>query len=264
VTANPNATLTLTASNTFTGSTIVGPGGDLFLQGSINNSSLIDVQSLGTLDVTGLPVFTVNPGQTLRGSGAILQNGSVILTNNGTLAAGESNAMGTLTLSGPLVLTSASQTTLRLNKTAGVLTSDKVAGIGAGNATYAGKLNVTNTGTGTLALNDSFTLFGATAGTGNFSSIVGAPGYGFTFSPSTGVLKVTSVPPTVGTNIAYSVSGKTLTLSWPSTYLGSTLQSNSISLAITNDWFNVAGSATVTTENITIGNGSVFYRLITP
>ena len=139
-----------------------------------------------------------------------------------------------------------------------------VAGLGAGNATYAGTLAVTNTGTGALALGDSFTLFGATGGTGNFSSIAGPLAYGFTFFPSTGVLAVTTVPPTSGTNISYSLTGKTLTLSWPPAYLGSTLQSNSISLANPKDWFNVAGSTTVTTENITIGSGSVFYRLITP
>ncbi len=263
---NQTATLTLTAANTYTGSTIIGPGGDLVLQGSISNSSLIDVQGNGTLDVTFFTGtgFTVNAGQTLRGSGTILQSG-VTITNSGILAAGESGTMGTLTLSGPLVLTSTSETALRINKTGSVLTSDMVAGIGAGNATYAGTLEVTFSGTGTLAMGDSFTLFGATGGTGNFSSIVGAPpGYGFTFYPNTGVLTVTSVPPTVGTNVTFFVSGKTLTLSWPSAYLGSTLQSNSISLTNPNDWFNVPGSSTVTNENITIGPGNVFYRLMTP
>ena len=150
-TVNPTATLTLTAANTYTGSTIIGAGGDLVLKGSINNSTLIDVQTNGILDVSGLASFTVNAGQTLRGSGTILQNnGSVTLTNNGTLSAGETNAMGTLTLSGPAHVDWHQHNLLRINKTGSVLTNDSVAGITT--ATYGGTLTVTNTGTGLLWL----------------------------------------------------------------------------------------------------------------
>lgn len=263
VTVAPTAMLTLTASNTYTGATIIGPGGDLVLQGSINNSPLIDVQSLGTLNLTNLPGFTANAGQVLRGSGNILLAGNT-LTVNGVLAAGETNALGTLNLDNSgLTLSDGSTTSLRINKTAGGLTSDMVVGIST--ATYGGTLTVTNTGSGQLALGDSFTLFGATGGLGNFSGIAGAPlGYGFTFFPNSGALTVTTVPPTTGTNITFSVSGKTLTLSWPAAYIGSTLQSNSISLANPNAWFNIAGSSSVTNENITIGKGNVFFRLVTP
>jgi autotransporter-associated beta strand protein len=253
--------LTLSAANTYTGNTIIASGGTLLLAagGSIGNSAVVDVQSAGTFDVSALGGVTIPLGQTLGGSGTVKGN----VTVNGTLSAGETSSIGTLTLNNnSLTLNSGGNVSLRINKTGSVLTSDNVAGISA--AAYGGTLTVTETGTGTLAVNDSFTLFGATTASGNFSSIVGPPGYGFTFTPSTGVLKVTSLPPTVGTPIGYSINGKTLTLTWPSAYLGSTLQSNSISVANPGAWFNVPGSANVTTVNITIGSGDVFYRLITP
>jgi hypothetical protein len=62
------------------------------------------------------------------------------------------------------------------------------------------------------------------------------------------------------------LGNKTLSFSWPSNYLGSVLQSNSINIAITNDWVNVPGSSNVTSlTNIPIlTNGNVFYRLVTP
>jgi len=262
IVAGAGSALTLSAPNSYTGNTIIS-NGTLYLldPGAIGNSALIDVQSGGTLDVSGISGFTVNAGQTLRGTGSILQGGNVI-TVNGTLSAGEANAVGALILNGDLTMTGTSQISLRINKTGHVLTSDRIAGIG--NGTYAGTLMITNTGTGYLAPGDSFTLFGATAGSGNFSSIVGPPGYTFTFNPTTGVLTVATVPPTTPTKVACSLSGKTLTLSWPAAYIGSTLQSNSISLAKTNDWFNVPGSASVTNVNITIGSGNVFFRLLTP
>ena len=268
-TVNPTATFTLTGASTYTGSTTIGAGGDLVLNGSINNSTLIDVQTNGILDVSGLASFTVNASQTLRGSGTVLQNnGSVTLINNGTLKAGETNAMGTLTLSGPLTLNGAGSTMLRINKTGSVLTSDSVAGITT--ATYGGTLSVTNTGTGTLALNDSFALFGATSGTGNFSSIVVSgvpPGYGFTFFPNTGVLTLTSVVNTnaATANFAAAKVGGTLQLSWAPDHQGWQLYTNSVGLNTTN-WFPVPGSASVTNETISIipSQPQVFFQLRYP
>jgi hypothetical protein len=206
-----------------------------------------------------VPGFTLTASQTLRGGGTVNQGGNT-LTNNGTLSAGETNAIGTLTLNSGLQLGSTGTTSLRINKTGGVRTSDKIAGITT--AVYAGTLTVTNTGTGALAVGDTFTLFGATSGSGSFSSIVGPPGYTFSFSPSSGILSVASAPPTTGTNMVFSVSGGKLNLSWPATYLGSALQSNSINILIPTNWYTITGSTLVTNESLPIGtNGSVFFRL---
>jgi hypothetical protein len=75
---------------------------------------------------------------------------------------------------------------------------------------------------------------------------------------------------TVGTvveppDIAYSLSGGTLELAWPG-YLGWYAQSNSVSLADTNYWFDIVGSESATNLSITINPAltNVFYRLRQP
>jgi autotransporter-associated beta strand protein len=70
------------------------------------------------------------------------------------------------------------------------------------------------------------------------------------------------------TNITFSVSSGTLTLSWPSDHLGWILQQqmNTLNAGLTTNWTDVTGSANVTTTNITIvpGNPTVFFRLRKP
>ena len=57
-----------------------------------------------------------------------------------------------------------------------------------------------------------------------------------------------------------------MTFSWPANYLGWLLQSNPMSLAITNDWFTVPGSANTNRIQITIdpAKPNVFYRMRAP
>jgi hypothetical protein len=73
-------------------------------------------------------------------------------------------------------------------------------------------------------------------------------------------------PEVEGTNINYSVTGNQLHLSWPSSYVGWLLQSNSIGLAASNAWFTVPGSATTDSVQVTIQPGptNVFYRMVQP
>jgi hypothetical protein len=70
------------------------------------------------------------------------------------------------------------------------------------------------------------------------------------------------------TNISFSVSGNTLMLSWPVDHLGWILQSqtNNLTVGINTNWADVAGSASVTSTNITMvpANPTVFYRLRMP
>jgi hypothetical protein len=116
-----------------------------------------------------------------------------------------------------------------------------------------------------LAVGDTYNLFSATSGSGSFSSIVGPIGVTFAFNAASGVLSVTAVPPTTGTNIIFSASGGKLNLSWPASYLGYALQSNSINLLNTNDWFTIAGSTTNLSASLPIGtNTAVFFRLQFP
>lgn len=64
--------------------------------------------------------------------------------------------------------------------------------------------------------------------------------------PPTGSLQVGSSVPTSPTNITVSVAGNTLTLSWPSNYVGWILQTNVINVGVSNDWHDVPGSETNT------------------
>jgi autotransporter-associated beta strand protein len=62
------------------------------------------------------------------------------------------------------------------------------------------------------------------------------------------------------------VSGSALTLTWPADHLGWTLQTNSVGLAATNQWFAYPGSASLTsvTINMIPANAGVFFRLVYP
>jgi hypothetical protein len=75
-----------------------------------------------------------------------------------------------------------------------------------------------------------------------------------------------STVPTMPTNLSCSVSNNTLTLSWPSNYLGWVLQAqtNSLATGLTTNWVVVPGSSAMTTTNVPLGgtNPSVFYRLM--
>ena len=87
------------------------------------------------------------------------------------------------------------------------------------------------------------------------------------FTPSSlGSLLVASTVANYPTNITASVSGSTLTLTWPGTHLGWHAQSNSVSLANTNYWFDIPGSQSGTNLFITMdpAQTNVFYRLRHP
>jgi autotransporter-associated beta strand protein len=65
-----------------------------------------------------------------------------------------------------------------------------------------------------------------------------------TYLAGTGSLQVGSSLPASPTNITFSVSGNTLSLSWPSSYVGWVLQTNAINVGVSNDWHDVPGSET--------------------
>lgn len=81
-------------------------------------------------------------------------------------------------------------------------------------------------------------------------------------------VNVTRQPSLTPVTLTNSVSGSTLTLSWPADHLGYSLQSqtNSRSLGLTTTWVALPGSELVTTTNLPIDklNPTVFYRLVYP
>ncbi len=98
------------------------------------------------------------------------------------------------------------------------------------------------------------------------SAAVGAGLVNYNISYVSGTLAVVQTMPAIGTNLNLSVIGNTLNLSWPTNYIGWLLQSNSVDLANTNNWFTVPGSDTNSSESITLdpAKNNVFYRMIHP
>ena len=127
----------------------------------------------------------------LAGIGTI--SGPVLAKSGGSIGAGDASAVGTLTLSST-TLTIQGSAFMRINNTGGTATSDLITGIST--ASYGGTLVVSNiTSDATPLTNgETFTLFSATTGGGNFTGIVGSPGPGlaYNFNPATGVLSVTN------------------------------------------------------------------------
>jgi len=241
-----SGTLNLTGASTYTGGTIV---------------------SNGTLNVNGSVVgaATVRSGATLGGTGSI--GGVVTVQSGGTLSAGF-GAIGSLSLGASPVLNGS--VAAEINRNGGSPLADIITV--AGPVTYGGTLVITNIGAPLLA-GDAFTLVSASGHSGSFSSIVGAPGAGLAYSFTNGILSVVSASSIANnpTNITSSVSGTTLSLSWPADHLGWFLQSQTNSRAIglkaaDVNWFDLAGSDSATNATITIdrANPTVFYRLRHP
>ncbi|MEI6077176.1 MAG: autotransporter-associated beta strand repeat-containing protein [Verrucomicrobiota bacterium] len=107
----------------------------------------------------------------------------------------------------------------------------------------------------------SFVTNGVAAGPGIYNSTTGAP-----FITGSGSLLVLSTIATYPTNITATLSGSTLTLTWPGTHLGWYAQSNSVNLADANFWFNIPGSQNGTSLviNMNPAQTNVFYRLSKP
>lgn len=222
----------------------------------------------GTLQLDATNTYagstTVSNG-TLVGIGSIA--GPVVVASAGTIGAGHAGtSVGTLTVNNSLTLQGMAK--FRISKTGGTLTNDLITGLST--ATYGGSLVVSNiTSDATpLAAGDTFTLFSAGTHSGSFTSIVGSPGTGLTYSFNSGVLSVVASMAGNPTNITFSVSGSTLALSWPADHLGWILQTqtNSLGSGLSNNWVDVSGSAAITSTNIAINPAlpTAFYRLRHP
>lgn len=206
---------------------------------------------------------------TLAGIGTI--TGPVLVAPAGNLGAGDAGAnVGTLTLNNNLALQG--NATLRINKTGGTPAQDNVTV--SGNVSYGGLLTITNiTSDATLlTTSDTFQLFSVSGSkSGNFTGIAGSPGAGlaYHFDPASGLLSiVTQTYASNPTNIIATVSGNSLTLSWPADHTGWILQAqtNSLGSGLSTGWLDVAGSDASNTNIITINptNPTVFYRLRKP
>jgi len=238
---------TLSGANTYTGNTTIS-GGTLALagSGSIANTPNITIAGGAALDVSGLSSpFVLGSNQTLGNSSS-----TAVFAGNGSTATGKlslnyTNGLPAVTVSNG-TLTLSSSTVFQLNNPGSQLPG----GIYTLISTVAG---------------------GAVAGTVPAGAItVGGGG-----AASTATLTITngqlnlmvaSSVNTNPTNLTATVSGGSLNLSWPADHLGWTLQTNSVGLAATNQWFPYPGSTAVTNVSIPIDptKASVFFRMTYP
>ena len=272
-----NGVLSLVVPNDLTNSTTITLAGptavlDASQMGYLSNQLDITLSPTNQLLVTN-GLFEVFGGQTLRGIGAIwgklLADGSSII-NPGL-------PTDALTVTNGVDLESAT-VNANLNRT-NASTSSQIAAAGSTTITVnGGTLNITNLGPD-LVTGDVYHLFNkAIVGTGfdtislPVSNVLNTIQYAYQTNLFTdGTIKVLQgVSPLANysTNITATVSGNTLTVSWPWTHAGWELavQTNSINVGLANNWVTNYGTASVTSTNFTINpnNGSVFYRLVHP
>ena len=263
-------TLTLTATNTYTGPTTVS-NGVLALTDTtlITNSSAFDILAGATLDVSGRTDQTLllATNQTLKGKGQVV--GNVTAPVGATVSPGES--IGTLTVSG--TVTVGGKAYMELNRTNAQNCDKLVAG---SLAAAGGTLVVTNIGPALVA-GDSFQLF-SSAPASSFTLVslpAGDNGMLYTWTNklaingSIAVLTATASVNTNPTNITYqATSTNTLVISWPADHIGWRLQeqTNTLQVGLSTNWVTVPGSTNINQVVIPIvpANGSMFFRLTYP
>ncbi|HWD91441.1 MAG TPA: autotransporter-associated beta strand repeat-containing protein [Verrucomicrobiae bacterium] len=241
-------------NNTYTGATALASG-TLLVNGSNGNSPI-----------------TVGTNATLGGTGSI--GGTITVQAGGRLAPGTptrgalTNAIGTLTATGAVSVSGT--VAMKIDRNASP-TSDKFVASSV-TVNSGATLTVANIGSTNLMAGDTFTLFSAPI-SGAFSTVtlpaLPTPDLSWTnrlaIDGSIAVIGGTTTVNPNSTNITASVSGGTLTLSWPQDHTGWTLQAqtNAPGVGIGTAWSDVIGSAStnVVSLPISITNGSVFYRL---
>jgi autotransporter-associated beta strand protein len=239
-------TLTLNnGANTYAGSTTVSNGTLTLASGTtIANSTNLSIAAGGTLNVTAVSPFTLGATSSVTASGNATP---ATLAASGTVSFGSRPITINYDGSHP-ALTIASGGTLSLNGNAFTVN---------GTALSPNTYTLIQQASGNVSSSGTYTVAGSAIGAHTAGSIVVNGGLV--------QLVVVSTYPTVGTNLVFTVTGHSVNFSWPASYLGSSLQSNSIAIAVPADWFTIAGSTTNTNVTVPIGtNANVFYRLNTP
>lgn len=209
--------------------------------------------------------YTIVAAGFLGGSGSI--NSALWVSNGATIGGGSPLAIGTITVNSNIFLNG--NVSVRVDK-ALAQSNDLIVATGFITNGGNGTLTITNIGGTPIAVGDTFKIFSGAVSNGAAITVTDGNITAWANNLAVdGTVQALSVIPNYSTNISYSLSGNTLTITWPETHLGWILQSqtNSLTQGIrTNSWFDIAGSATGTSKIVTVNaaNPTVFYRLRKP
>ncbi len=213
LTKTGNGILTLTNTNSYTGSTIVQSGTlTLGAGGSIASSTGLEPRAGATLDVTSQPSFALGGAQTLLGTGTVL--GNVTAGFGSTIAPGPANGVGTLGVTGGVTLSD----------------SQLVYNLGA-NTTPGGTFNDLLSITGALSLSGTTTIqispTGVLGGTYRLINYTGALTGGAPNLVATSTTRYILTPnlSTPG-QVNLTVSGSVANLTWAGDLSGNTWDFN--------------------------------------
>jgi autotransporter-associated beta strand protein len=261
---NRSDSVTLTNTINGTGQVAQAGSGTLTLGGQVAMMQTIYItntdNSTFTNYVTNVYVgtITVSNGTLAVTGGSASNNVSV---EGGTFAPASLSAGGSLIVSSNMAI-DAGTVLVPLNKSLLPQTNITVNGV----LTHTGgTLVVTNVGPA-LAVGDKFHIFNHPVS--GFATVIGAGATWLNNLATDGTITAQTVTVTLNPNspvLQVALSGNNLALGWP-TNLGWILQTNSVGLTSTNQWFPYSGSSSVTNVSIPIipAKANVFFRMIHP
>jgi autotransporter-associated beta strand protein len=247
-------TLTTTAISFATAAAVINFNGAT-LQAGASSADFLPLAggATGSVIIQSNGATIDSQGNTVAVNLPLLHDSSLGSTHDGGVT---KLGSGTLTLTGANTyngITVVSNGTLELTQPALVASSSAVIASGA-------VLQLTFAATNQIA---ALVLNGISQPPGVYNSAT-SPSY----LAGTGSLLVASAVASNPTNLQYTAINGTLSLSWPADHLGWILQqrTNSLATGIRTNWFDVAGSGSITSTNIPINHSlpTVFYRLRHP
>ena len=243
--------------------TTTGTAGSFTINGTVTLNATSDIGGTS-------PAQTMTLAGTVTGPGGLVKNGSsgtLVLANTNTYAGGTTVSSGLVKAqvagslgSGVVVVTNGA-----------VLELDNPAAMSSSASLFVlGTTNLVNLNYSGAQIVNTLYINGAPCAAGVWGTLgSSAANQSATFSGSgTLSVSVTGAPliSNQPTNIIYQVAAGNLVLAWPGDHLGWYAQSNGVSLANSNAWFDLAGSQLVTNLTLPINQAvpQVFYRLRHP
>jgi len=257
--ANGASTLTLNATETYTGNTTISNGVlALTSAASIATSTNVDVATNAQLNVSALAGSTLILGaeQTLKGLGTV--SGSVTAPAGATVAPGEAGAMGTLTITNNLTVNG----NLMINYNRGATSKSSAITAATINLTGATLIMTNLNPANPLAAGDSFQLFNGATVTGGFSSIVPAtPGTGLVWNTNSLIsahLLLVAAAPSAVTALgitSFSLAGTNVVVNGTNAGGGTFYLLTSTNLAqALNQWLPVSTNSAAGSGSFTLTN----------